>query len=131
MSEPNSDEQIDVASTAAFRVMRHHNPQGLIGVDNGVICMIEDHTDPDGRMFRLEYQSTPDGQHAIAWCRYSHWGNVDSERHISNGGVICVGPTAHTPTPAESDYDLDYVVPKARYWCTAISVFHETGHFPR
>ena len=115
--------------TVAFGIMRNFNSNGLIGVDNNNICMIEDHTDPDGRMFRLEYQSTPDGRRAVAWCRHNPWGSV-SDLHTLRGGLICIGPGSHSPDPAQSPHDLDTVIRRARFWCTAISVYHETGEFP-
>lgn len=118
-----------VTSTPAFRVMRVFNPHGLIGVDDGNICMVEDCTDPDGRMYRIEYQATPDARHAIAWCRYSPWGLV-SEIHTIHGGMICIGAGAHDSSPARSRYDLETVIRRARFWCTAVSVYHETGEFP-
>ena len=118
-----------VTSTPAFRVMRVFNPNGLIGVDDGNICMVEDCTDPDGRMYRIEYQSTPDARHAIAWCRYSPWGSV-SQPHTINGGMICIGAGAHDSRPGHSRYDLETVIRRARFWCTAVSVYHETGEFP-
>ena len=118
-----------LSSTRAYEILRRLNPNGLIGEENGCVCMIEDHTDPDGRMFRLEYQSTRDGRHAVAWCRHNPWGSV-SDTHTTNGGLICVGPGGHGPRPASSRYNLEFVVTRARFWCTAISVYHETGNFP-
>jgi hypothetical protein len=116
----------------AFEAFRAANPNGLIGIDDGFVCMIEDHADPDGNMFRLEYRSTPDGQHATAWCHYSPWCDQGSmtEPHTTHGGLICVGPHAHNPSVKSSPYDVDFVLKRARYWCTAVTVFHETGSFP-
>ena len=118
-----------VENTPASRVLRRLNPHGLIGVEHGYICMIEDHADPDGRLFRLEYQSTPDGCHAAAWCRYNPWGTVN-DVHTTHCGLICIGPRAHGPKPSSSKYDLEFVVSRARFWCIATSVYHETGSFP-
>ena len=58
-----------IENARAFQIMRRLNQNALTAIEGGCICMIEDHADPDGRMFRLEYQSTPDGRHAVAWCR--------------------------------------------------------------
>jgi len=116
----------------AFRKLRELNPQMLIAWDGGRICAIEDHTDPDGRMFRLEYETTADGAKAIAWCRHNPWspGAPVLEPHTTNGGLICVGPAAHTTDVNASRHDLEFVVPRARFWCIGVSVFHETGQFP-
>ena len=105
----------------AWVILRGFNPKGLIGLENGFFCMIEDHADPDGRLFRLEYQSTPDGRRAVAWCRYNPWGSVH-DMHTTSGGLICIGSSAHGPTPAYSSYDLNYVIPRARFWCTRIEI---------
>ncbi len=113
----------------AYDILGRMNPNALIGFENGHVCAIEDHTDPDGRMFRLEYQSTPDGRHAIAWCRNSPWGS-NTDVHTTNDGLICVGPGAHDTDPARSSYDLEYVIARARFWCVGVSVVHEGGAFP-
>lgn len=117
------------SGTPAFRVMQRMNPNGLIAAEGRWICMIEDHADPDGRMYRLEYQSTPDGRHAIAWCRHNPWGSVN-DHHTLSDGLICIGSGAHSSNPANSQFDLETVILRARFWCTAISVYHETGEFP-
>lgn len=116
-------------SKTAVQTLRRLNPNGFIAEEDGLVCMIEDHTDPDGRMFRLEYISTPDGRHAVAYCRHSPWSN--STPHQLSGGLICIGPGGHNPVVRQSAYTLDHVVPRARFWCTAASVYHETGEFPQ
>jgi len=118
-----------IGQARACQIMRRYNPNGLIGVEGGSVCMLEDVSDPDQRMYRIEYQSTPDGRHANAWVRHNPWGPV-SDVHTINGGMICVGAGAHDTNPACSPYDLETVIKKARFWCTAISVYHETGEFP-
>lgn len=113
----------------AYQIMRRHNPNGMIGLEDRIVCMIEDHTDPDGRLFRIEYQSTSDGRHANAWVRHNPWGPV-TDMHTINGGMICIGAGSHDSNPTRSPYDLETVITKARFWCIAISVYHETGEFP-
>lgn len=124
------DQEIfDVEQTPAFRILRRYNRNAIIGTERGIVCAIEDHADPDGRIFRIEYQGTPDGQHANAWVRHNPWGSI-SDMHTINNGMICIGRGAHDANPRRSQYDLETVIKKARYWCTAISVYHETGDFP-
>jgi len=118
-----------VEQPRAYQIMRRHNPKGLVGVEGRIVCMIEDYTDPDGRLFRMEYQSTPDGRQANAWVRHNPWGSLQ-DMHTINGGMICIGAGVHDSDPARSPYDLETVIKKARFWCTAISVYHETGEFP-
>ena len=44
--------------TNAEEIMLGFNPNALVGTDDdGEAVMIEDATDPDGRMYRLEYRS--------------------------------------------------------------------------
>jgi len=117
-----------VHETPAFRIMRQFNHNGLIGAEGRFVHMIEDHRDPDGRLYRLEYVSTRDGRHAIAYCRYKPWPN--GSPHLLTGGLICIGPGGHNSDTASSSYGLQYVIPRARYWCTATSVYQETGEFP-
>lgn len=112
----------------AFEIVRRLNGNCLIGIEGQFVCAIEDHADDDGRIFRLEYQSTFDGRRAVAWCRYNPWGSV-SDVHTTGGGLICLG-TGHSARPTASPFDLETAVLRARFWCTAVSVFHETGSFP-
>ncbi len=117
-------------NSEAMKIMRRLNPNGLIGLDaDGAIVMLEDVVDPDGRIYRIEYRCTPDGKHAVAWCRYNPWGAV-SDLHTTQGGLICLGPGAHMCEPAYSRFDLETAVARARYWAVATSVYHETGVFP-
>jgi hypothetical protein len=109
--------------------MRRFNPRALIAAEGEKVVMIEDHRDPDGRFFRLEVDSSPDGRHAIAILRHNPWG-AGSEPHLFADRRICIGPAAgHTGEADESPYDLAYVIPRARLYCTLLSVFHETGSF--
>ena len=118
----------------AQETMRQLNRNALFGQENGLDIMIEDYTDPDGRIYRIEYQSTADGQHAVAFCRHNPWGNINGdtvyeESHIDRDGFVCVG-TKSIRSVGDSPYSLEYVVARARYWCTAFSVLKETGAFP-
>ena len=120
--------------TIAESIMRQANPHAMVGNDENTVVMIEDHTDPDGRIYRLEYQSTRDGRHAIAWCRYNPWGSPNAGEeyevgHVANDGFICVGQES-VRSVSESPYRLSYVIERARYWCTGFSVLQESGTFP-
>jgi hypothetical protein len=114
---------------AAHAIMRRLNKNAIIGREGVFACMVEDHADPDGRWFRLEYLSTGDGKRAIAICRYNPWGSV-KEMHTVGNGVICVGPGGHVTNPHESRYSLRHVISRARLWCTLVSVYHESGSWP-
>jgi hypothetical protein len=121
--------------TNAFEIMQCLNQNALTGQENGVDVFIEDIADPDERMYRLEYQSTPDGRHAVAFCRFNPWGALNGDEdyqtgHVDPDGFICVGDQS-VKSVAESPYDLRFVVQRARYWCTAFSVLKETGEFPK
>lgn len=120
--------------SVAQTLMKAANKNALIGADNGVEVMIEDHVDSDGRIYRIEYQSTPDGKHSIAFCRFNPWGALNGGEeytvgHVDQNGFICVGKQSVKAVHA-SPYDLQYVIQRARYWCTAFSVLKETGAFP-
>lgn len=108
------------------------NAHGLIAVDrDDAVCMIEDVRDPDGRMYRLEYRSTYDGLHSNAFCRFSPWGAFDDYPggHADDTGFICISANIARDYRA-SGVPLNILIPRARYWCTAYSVFRETGEFP-
>jgi hypothetical protein len=109
------------------------NPNALIaGDDDGSICMVEDHTDPDWRMYRIEIQGTPDGQHAIAYCRYNPWGSNPYDygtSHLREDGFLCLGPDVHGDLQS-SPLDVATAIKRARYWCTGFSVLMQTGNFP-
>lgn len=115
-------------------LMKQFNPRALIGKENDILVMIEDIADPDGRIFRMEYQSTADGQHAIAYCRFNPWGAVNGGEeyetsHIDINGFVCVGKQSVKQVNM-SPYNIEYVIQRGRFWCTAFSVFKETGQFP-
>jgi len=121
--------------TEAERIARRYNANALVTMEDGHVVMLEHHSDPDERMYTMEYQSTPDGRHAIAWCRFNPWGGKNggesySEGHVDDEGCLCLG-SKHFSTVEYSDYPLEVVIQRARYWCTAFSVLKETGTFPQ
>lgn len=116
---------------------RYFNPNAYIALDEsqGIVVAIEDVQDSpeDGRLYRMEYQSTYDGSRAIAICRYSPWGRFqpyDLAGHVNVDGVLCLGDGA-TLSVHGSPFTVNIVVPRARYWVTAFSYFKETGTFPQ
>ncbi len=116
-------------------IMVRANPNVLVGDEDDCVVMIEDVSDPDGRIYRMEYQSTPDGEHAVAYCRYNPWGTPNDGEpatvgHCFDDGLLCLG-REHAASPAQSPYDLKTVIQRARFWCTAFSVLKETGEFPQ
>ncbi len=120
--------------STAQDIMKSHNRNALVDNDDGVDVMIEDVADPDGRLFRVEYQSTEDGRHAVAVCRYNPWGSVNGGEeyevgHVDADGFICIGK-ASVKSVESSPYTLVFAIARARYWCTAFSVLKETGEFP-
>lgn len=127
----------DHGQVTAARTIASLNPNALIAFEEGKVVVIEDHTDPDGRMFRLEYRSTTDGQHAIAFCLHNPWdttgrrnaGEAYSVGHVAEDGFLCLG-THSTRSLHCSPYDLQRVILRSRYWCTGFSVLKETGEYP-
>ncbi len=121
----------------AEQVMSTLNPNAVVSREGSVVVAVEDWSDPDGRMYRLEYRSTSSGHKAIAWCLYNPWG-VEGEpsagadyfvAHVAPDGFLCLGVGSERRLD-KSPFGLDYAVRRARYWCTAFSVFRETGEFP-
>ena len=123
--------------STAYEMMHNANPNALIGQEGPYIVMIEHVTDPDGRMYNMEYQSTHDGHGAVAYCRYNPWSRSGKPQagedlldcHVFSDGLICMGDD-HSATPSDSPHNLQTVINRARFWCTAFSVFKETRHFP-
>ena len=118
----------------ATEIMFEANRNALIGQEGQHEVMIEDVADPDGRIYRMEYKSMPDGRHAIAYCRFNPWGTPNAgeaatEGHCFDDGLVCLG-SQHYSLPEASEYDLATVIQRARYWCTAFSVLMETDSFP-
>lgn len=114
-------------SAQAAATMQQLNPHAVHAHEGGREVFIEDVSDPDGRMYRVEYQCDAHGRKAIAYCRHNPWGNNPHsyhEAHLRGDGFLCIGPGVHD---CESPYDLEYAVRRARFWCGAYSYFREHG----
>lgn len=104
------------------------NPNALHGYENGKEIYIEDVSDSDGRLYRIEYRCATDGTNANAWCLYNPWGDnpfTYDHSHLSAEGLLCVGPEVSQDA---SPYDLDFVVRRSRTWCDAYSFLREHGY---
>lgn len=118
----------------AVSIMKSFNENMLIGEDGQFIVGIEDHYDePGGKLYRIEFQATRDGRHANAWVRYNPWdpnrpnaGCDYHEGHVNSEGFLCLS-AATTHDTANSGFDLDFAIKRARFWCTAFSYWQETG----
>ena len=101
------------------------NRNAVAGSEDGNVIFIEDVKDTDGRMYRIEYQTNPAGNHATAWCRHSPWPRTSQFSvhacHLFETGQICIGGNSS---------DLRTVVLRARYWCAAYSYLREHGTWP-
>ena len=121
----------------AEQIIGRLNPNALAGEIDGCTVMIEDVTDPDGRIYRLEYCATADGRRAVAYCRFNPWGEAGQpdagesyeDGHVMENGFLCLGDDAVREL-GKSPYDLEFTIKRARYWCTGFSVLKETGEFP-
>lgn len=112
----------------AQSVMSVLNRSALHSQEGGKDVYIEDVRDPDGRWYRLEYRCAADGSNATAWCINNPWGtNTFSyvESHLSHDGFVCVGEDSNRE---RSPYKLDFVVKRARPWCTGYSFLREHGY---
>jgi len=117
----------------AHEQMRAMNPNALSAREGEHLVFIEDWRDPDGRDYRIEYRTTPDGDRAVAYCLSNPWGPEDDpsagedyyEAHVADNGFICLGNDARRSLD-RSPYDLEFAVRRARYWCTAFSAFKES-----
>ena len=127
----------EVSVSTASRTMRRFNRHAVVGIEaDGTVVMIEDVTDSDGRMYRLEYRSTADGRRAVAYCRWNPWSPGRSPNagvsygtgHVSSSGLICVGSKA-TSNLASSPYNLEFTIRRARYWCDLFSFFKQNGYW--
>jgi len=112
------------------------SPEAVIGIDeDGAVCMIEAVLDSDDRPYIIEIRSTPDGAHAVAYCRSNPWsesvnaGTTFGDAHVDSDGLLCLGKGS-TRVVQDSPFSLEFAIRRARYWCTAFSVFKETNTFP-
>lgn len=111
----------------AVVLMEQLNPRAVHAREGGREVFVEDVSDPDGRMYRVEYQCDAHGRKAVAYCRHNPWGSSTHsyhESHLRGDGFLCIGPGVHD---TESPYDLEYAVLRTRFWCGAYSFFREHG----
>lgn len=123
-------------SNAAQTLMLSLNPNALCYHDGDRDIFIEDvlGSEDDGGLYRLEYQTTPNGDQAVAFVRSNPWdrkrpgaGLDYRDAHVNpKTGSICVGKD-HYEDMHDSCYDLNYVVLRARFWCTVFSAWQEGG----
>lgn len=127
--------------TKAADILRSFNRNMLLGYENNLTIGFEDHTDPDGKLFRLEYKSTHSGDQAVSYCRYQPWGALHNSGwvcHLHSKGLICSGPAIHNLVTEpenfdhvkKSPYKLNWIVERSRYWCAVYSYYREHGRFP-
>jgi hypothetical protein len=110
-----------------YDTIRESNPHALWARENNREIFVEDVTDPDGRMYRLEIRCDADGRNAEAYCLHNPWGRNTysvSESHIFDSGLLCLGPHGRAISFKDA-------VARARYWATAYSCLRETGRFPQ
>lgn len=108
--------------TDADAIMHRLNPQAVHAQERGKMIFIEDVKDPDGRLYRVEYQSDSRGRNAQAYCRYNPWGGNPysaPQSHLFDDGKICLG---------SGTFNLEEVVGRSRSWCTAYSFMREHGY---
>lgn len=127
--------------TLAADIIKGVNANALVAYENSLTIGIEDVIDPDGRMYRLEYKSTHTGEQAVSYCLHVPW-DISGRRywdgHMSANGLICTGAGIHALCPCPdryefvkaSPYPLGWIIQRSRFWCTAYSVYRETGVFP-
>lgn len=121
----------------AVSIIEKYNPKAIYTISPTLVNIIEDIRDPDGRMYRVEYESTLNGSHANAWCRSNPWNRADPscgksyhDGHVGNDGFLCLHTNA-TRTLPQSPIGLEVAIQRVRYWTIAFSVFMETGTFPQ
>lgn len=120
----------------AIGIMKSLNPNAHVLDDGGDVGFREDVKDPDGRMYQIGYLASRDGRRALAFCLYNPWdssrpnaGEEYMRAHVDKDGFICLGNNSVRDLN-RSPYSLEYTIRRARYWCTAFSVFKETRSFP-
>jgi len=118
----------------AIQIALQTNPNALIGKEDNHIIIIEDIDDTDNRIYRIEYQSNSEGTKAIAYCLSNPHGGTNGgvdypTGHVDSDGLLCLGGDS-SRTVETSNYSLDFVMKRAKYWCIAFSVLKQTGEFP-
>ena len=122
--------------TRAEQRARKINPNALFVKEDGYLIFIEDTNDQKGRPFRMGVVSTPNGNHALAYCidnPHSPKPNagVSYEKgHVRDDGLLCVGEN-HSTKVDTSPYNIEFCILRARYWAIGFSVLKETGRFPQ
>ena len=119
----------------AESIIREFNGKALVAVENNYMVFIEDCKDLNGKLYRIEYRSTPDGEKSIAYCIKNPWGDKNGKEkyekgHVAEDGFLCLGPKHTDKSLQNSPYHLKYVIERVRYWCIGFSVLKETGSFP-
>jgi len=126
--------------TTAYIVMQQLNPNAYITLNGNEVTIVEDWVDSeeDGNIYRMGYFSTKDGRHAQAYCLENPFADMAPEggfpyrkTHLAPSGNICLGTKEHSGPLHQSGYTLYDTVKIARYWCTAFSVYIDTGKFPQ
>lgn len=125
--------------TKAVTLLKKLNPNMLTGYENDLSIGIEDIPDPNGRLFRLEYKSSHDGEQAVSFCLHHPWDKDEVwQCHLLPSGLICTGERIHDlcPNPQTFDelksspYTLRWTVERSRYWCSVYSEYRRHGHLP-
>ena len=127
---------METSVNKAIRLMKAANPRALIAMEGEFAVMIEDVLDdklPQGKLYRIEYKSTPDANHSAAYCVWWPHGPITTipaaHVHLRDGrGWICIGHGASSVV-TDSSIDLDVCIKRARYWVMAMSYFKQTGQF--
>ena len=101
------------------------NQRAFVARDGEQECFIEDVTDADGRMYRIEYRCNPSGRKALAYCLFNPWPAAAipiTDSHLMSNNSICTSARAH-----QGGDDLEYTVARARFWCNGYSFLREHG----
>lgn len=127
--------------SAAEVIVHRHNPKMMLHVSKAKNRLhgLEDYSDTDGRLYRLEYISTLNGKHALGYVRHNPWspsdpsaGLADYQVHVYPNGAICLGKGFHTRKEyANSPFDMDYVIKRSRLWTNCFSYYQGAGRWPK
>lgn len=116
-----------------------HLPCG-IGPE-GTAVMLKDIADADGRVYRVEFQSTLNAKRSVAIIRHNPWSTAGQGPdagmgyqacHVSPTGFVCLGSHHATESVADSEYPLEDTIKRLGYFVNALSYTKETGKpFPQ